>query len=734
MSAPDDRPPAGPSPLLAAVLRRWWLVLLFAAVGAAVGFLLYATRPPSYRAEAKLRVLKRDTARTATDGRVGYVDDYVNSQQETIQSEYILGPAGTSAKMKEASAAFRERLTDPATAYETLRTSFAVTRGKDTSAGLGNSVLMVSFTADDPRDARIALEAIIDTFRKDLTKTSDQTLVEAISKIERELEDLELALSNPNPTAVKDRGLLDQKAEKTRQRFNITSEEPASIAARWASGREELAALNRQLTEVNGTLDLLKNAKTDRRDRTRLVEIVTNTRGLPSDTMTNSLDGQKRLLDLKIKQLGETLGKDHPDMKQAVAQREYVVSELARLNPDNPTGEADDLLLLQAQFERKKSSLETQRDDLKGRVTEHEAHLKDLRPLLAEIDQLDFAIGKLKEQKSTKQAELTRLKSAVRADDEIGGVEATVLNEPRDGLKVGPVLVTWLLPLAFAGGLVGVGLAVLVELRDQRFRTPAEVRQRLGLAVVGHLPAIRTNKPADADAPAGFDPTLVTAVRPKSAEAEAFRGLRTQVLKLAEADDRRVLQMTSPSPGDGKSTMAANLAISLAQSGKRVVLIDADLRKPRVHALFGLQSDAPGLAAAIDGAADVFAVVRPTAVEGLSLIPCGPRPDAPAELLSAPRFRDVLSALRGRFDYVIVDTPPLLAVSDPRVVAQRADAVLLTLRLATTVRSDGERAAEMLTDLGVPVLGVAVNSTRPDEGYGYGGYRYAYAADAYAEG
>lgn len=729
MSAADPVP-AGPSPFLAAVKRRWWLVLLFVAVGAAAGFLLYATRQPSYRSEAKLRVLKRDTARTATDGRVGYVDDYVNSQQETIQSEYILGEAGVSKAMQQASPAFRERLTDKPAAFDALRGSFAVSRGKDTSAGLGNSVLQLSFTADDPRDARVALDAIIETFRKDLEKTSDQTVVDAIRKTQVEIDDLDRALSNP--TDADHPGLQDRKATKTAERFRITSEEPASIATRWASGRDELVQINRQLTDVQSTLELLKTAKKDARDRTRLVEIVTGTRGLPADAAAGSLDGQKRLLDLKIKQLAETLGKDHPDMKQAVAQREYLMGELARLNPDNPTGETDDLALLRAQMERKKASLEEQKNEVAGRVAEHEEHLKQLRPLLADIDQLDFAIGKLNERKTAKQAELARLQSARKSSDELGGVEATVLNQPRDGGKVGPVLLTWLLPLALAGGLLGGGLATVLELRDQRFRTPAEVRQRLGLQVVGHLPAIRANKPAEADTPAGFDPTLVAAVRPRSAEAEAFRGLRTQVLRSAEADDRRVIQVTSPSPADGKSTLAANLAISLAQAGKRVVLIDADFRKPRVHALFGLPGDEPGLAAAVDGTAEVFAVVRPTPVEGLGVVPCGPRPEHPAELLSAPRFRDVLAALRGRYEYVVVDTPPLLAVSDPRVVAQRADAVLLTLRLATTARADGERAAEMLADLGVAVLGVAVNATRPDEA-GYGGYRYQYAADGYTD-
>lgn len=716
-------PPTGPAQLLAALRRRWWLVLITACVGAAVGFLLYTTRPPVYRSDAKLRVLRRDAARSINDVRGGYVDDYVNSQQETIQSGYILAPAASSQTMKAASAPFRAQFEgdDPNAASDALRAGLSVTRGKDTSAGLGNSILELSFTAGNPRDAKIALEAIIETFKADLETKSDDTINVALNEVHREIVDLREAIT----------GLQNQRAEKTALRFNITSEDPQSLAARWATGSDEVAEMDRQLLEVNSTLDLLKTAKTNYRDRIRLVEIITNSRANAGETAASTLDGQKRLLDLKIKQLGERLGKDHPEMQEALVQREYIVSELARLNPDNPTGEADDLALLRAQMERKKITLEAQRTALNERVMKAENDLKQVRPVLAEIDQIDFEIGKLKEQKAIKEVEFRQLQSAQETSQEQSGIEATELSQPRDGMKVGPVLITWLFPLAFAGAALGGGLALLLELRDQRFRSPAEVRERLRLAVVGHLPAIRTDRPAEAEAPAGFEPTLVTAVRPRSAEAEAFRGLRTQVLRSAEADDLRVIQVTSPSPGDGKSTLAANLAISLAQAGKDVVLIDADLRKPRVHAVLGLSGDEPGLAAAIDGRADVFEVVRETAVERLRAIPCGPRPDSPAELLSAPAFRDVLSALRGRFDYVIVDTPPLLAVSDPRVVAQRVDAVILTLRLSTN-RSDGERATEMLTDLGVNVLGVAVNATRPQEGYGYGyRYDYQYSAEGY---
>jgi capsular exopolysaccharide synthesis family protein len=189
----------------------------------------------------------------------------------------------------------------------------------------------------------------------------------------------------------------------------------------------------------------------------------------------------------------------------------------------------------------------------------------------------------------------------------------------------------------------------------------------------------------------------------------------------------QVIQVTSPNPGDGKSTLTANLAVAIAQSGKRVVLVDCDFRKPRVHKIFGVSPDI-GLASVIAGDAELGRAIQPSAVPGLSLLPCGPRPANPAELLTSNRFQEVLDGLKGMFDFVLVDTPPLLAVSDPAVVAPRVDGVLLTVRITRKTRPAAERAREILGALGANVIGVVVNDLQTGKhagGYGYG-YRYSY--------
>src|SRR5207253_1957994 len=164
-----------------------------------------------------------------------------------------------------------------------------------------------------------------------------------------------------------------------------------------------------------------------------------------------------------------------------------------------------------------------------------------------------------------------------------------------EGVQVAPVLYQSLLSGGMLGLLLGVGLALAVEASDRGFRSAAEIRKRLGVAVLGHIPRIKTQDAATKPSAGGLDPLLASFLRPNSAEAEAVRGVRTQLYFSTQGRAHQVIQVTSPTPGDGKSTLAANLAVSIAQSGKRVVLLDCDFRKPRVHRLFNITNREVGL-------------------------------------------------------------------------------------------------------------------------------------------
>ena len=198
-----------------------------------------------------------------------------------------------------------------------------------------------------------------------------------------------------------------------------------------------------------------------------------------------------------------------------------------------------------------------------------------------------------------------------------------------------------------------------------------------------------------------------------------------------------MIQVTSPLPSDGKSTLSSNLAVAIAQSNKKVILLDADFRRPTLHQIFGVSKEkSTGLSLVVRGTSDLDPVEMETSVENLHLMTCGVQPSNPSELLSSPEFSELLEELRGRYDFVIVDTPPLLAVSDASAVAATVDGTLLAIRLRRGVKHAATAAAEILNGVDANVLGVVVNSIDPNgpfakgdhrygRGYGYG-YGYGY--------
>ncbi|HHY95407.1 MAG TPA: CpsD/CapB family tyrosine-protein kinase [Firmicutes bacterium] len=217
-----------------------------------------------------------------------------------------------------------------------------------------------------------------------------------------------------------------------------------------------------------------------------------------------------------------------------------------------------------------------------------------------------------------------------------------------------------------------------------------------------------------------LNPRLLSYRNPKSPAAEAFRTLRTS-LAFASPDPVRILLITSAGPEEGKSTVTSNLAVALAQAGKRVVLVDADLRKPNQHRVFEVPNHR-GLTNVLVGEADVESVLVNTVVPGVTLLSSGPIPPNPAELLDSDRARELWPALADRFDYVVIDSPPMVAVADAVILSAQAEGVLVVVRAGST-RSDLLRdAGALLQKAGARVLGAVLNEVR----HGPRDYRYYY--------
>ncbi|MHB8901305.1 MAG: polysaccharide biosynthesis tyrosine autokinase [Thermoguttaceae bacterium] len=278
--------------------------------------------------------------------------------------------------------------------------------------------------------------------------------------------------------------------------------------------------------------------------------------------------------------------------------------------------------------------------------------------------------------------------------------------------------------LALLGGLsVGLAAIYVLDTLDDRFRSVEELQAQVGvpvLAIVQDLPR------RDGQGVAALQ--LVAA--PDAPQSEAFRTLRTS-LGLGHDHSRRIV-VTSAEPGDGKTTVLANMAVAYANSGKRTLLIDADMRRPGLSVMLGARG-AEGLStlvrmqAPIGGAVERH--VRKTGVPGLDLLPSGPRPMNPAELLGAQSFADLLSWAESRYDRVLIDSPPALAASDTAIIGQLVDGVLLVIQPLKNERRLVLRAVEGLRLLKIPVIGMVANRVGDRAGSGYYSYAVDYSAD-----
>jgi polysaccharide biosynthesis transport protein len=255
------------------------------------------------------------------------------------------------------------------------------------------------------------------------------------------------------------------------------------------------------------------------------------------------------------------------------------------------------------------------------------------------------------------------------------------------------------LQFGFVGGLIiGIGLAFFFEYLDSRIKSPDEIKKQLGIPFLGLVPAVSVKDKSGKAAPDTSD----------SGFGEAFRGIRTNLIFSSAAQGTQSIVITSTMPSEGKTVVSSNIAMSIAETGQRVLLIDADMRRPRVHEVFALPQE-PGLSNLLVGTVKPAEAIHHSKVKGLHVITAGRTPPNPGELLGSKRFRDFLAALKDHFDWVIIDTPPVLAVSDAPVVAHNASGLVFVLAAGQTSRHNARVAIEQLHNARANILGAVLN-------------------------
>ncbi len=285
----------------------------------------------------------------------------------------------------------------------------------------------------------------------------------------------------------------------------------------------------------------------------------------------------------------------------------------------------------------------------------------------------------------------------------------------------GPVLPKIPLNLAagiFGGLLLGVATAFMRGLMDRTVKIPDDLEEELGVTFLGLLPQVGAKgvggyygysrkRRRGKVVPEG-KPELVVHNEPMSSVAEASRAIRTNLMFMSPDEPQRMLLVTSPGPSEGKTTVACCAAVAMAQAGQRVLIMDCDLRRPRLHRIFGKGSDTGVTTALLGGKLED--AIQPSEVPNLSVLPAGPVPPNPAELLHTDRFKQLLADLRSRFDRIIIDSPPVVAVTDPTILSTLVDGTVLVTRAFKTRKELARHALRSVQDVGGKMVGGVLNA------------------------
>jgi capsular exopolysaccharide synthesis family protein len=737
-------PRAGFAGFLSAVWSRKWLIVLGAAVGLAVGGCLYVITPPLYQSTAQVLVIKK---RPGHEMPLPFAEDQSLMHEAIMKSPLIVGRA-----LKKRQLGSLQSFAGLADPTRVIVRSLSITPLDPRDSGRGSGiVLFLSFRGPVAEEGGTVLNAVVESYEAFLKETYK-------SVSDRSLELIEQARRLVREDLAKTQADYQKFREEAPLLWREGRNGPNILQERLSTIETKRAALLVQRTEIEGHLATIRTALEPARTFDELIAAVSQLSASVATERSRSgpsslVEAQVLPLLLEEERLLEHYGRNHPDVRTVRRKielgRDLAARPSAAWTSITALVGTDDNARQERVKELQMESLRRALRDLEG-LKRHELNdVQKLEEALAELFKHEHDEAKKLINDEMRDAEyrstMTRTEQLYdgivrrlydsNLTNDTGGFEAQILSPAGPGEQVQPNARNLFVLGGFLGALAGAGLAFLAGSLDKSLRSPEEIRSRLGLPVVGHIPLQPAN-PAlwrrSEPASAALDRIVQTHSGHRSREGEAYRGLRTALFRGTQRRGQKVIQITSPGRGDGKTTLAANLAVCIAQSGKRVLLIDADLRQPRLHEIFGVSAEV-GLTTVLTGECAPASAIQRSRVSGVEILPSGPLSAHPAELLASYRLKPLLTSVREQYDFVLVDTPALLAVTDASTVGDCVDAVVLVIHPFKNCRPGAERAKEILETLEPSILGVVVNKVGKRAGFG-AGVQYSYEANGWDDG
>ena len=561
-------------------------------------------------------------------------------------------------------------------------------------------IIEIHYRSPDKNLAASVVNTLISTYIEQNFKTRFESTMQASDWLSKQLVDLEMKVQTSQEKLVqyqKEHEILgiDEKQ-------NITTSKLDEL-------NKELTAAESDRMEKESVYRLVQSGDPD----TAAAAAVSAGGSSSSSSLMEKMRAQEADLKIQIAQLGTQFGASYPRVVQLNTQLKEVDAQL-QSEMTKVVSRVRSGYLASLQHESMlRQALENQKQEankLNESAIEYSLLKRDVESYRTLYEGL---MEKLKEAGVTAGLRSNNIRSVDKARVPTYPSEPNV---PRN------------LTFALALGLsTGIGLAFLLEGIDNTVRTPEQAQAISALPSLGMIPmgskgSLEATARRFSVASSREAVELVTQARPQSQMAESYRALRTSLLLTSLGGPPKVILVTSALPQEGKTTTSINTAIVLAQKGTRVLLIDADLRRPSIHKTLGM-GPKTGLSNVLTGNATLQqAVVRSTLMPTLFVLPAGTPPPNPAELLASSNMKDILAELREQYDHIIVDTPPTLSVTDAVVMSTRADAVVLVIRSGQTTKQALRRSRDILLQVNARVAGVLLNAvdlTSPDYYYYY---------------
>jgi succinoglycan biosynthesis transport protein ExoP len=571
----------------------------------------------------------------------------------------------------------------------------------------GSRLIEVQFAAEDPQLAAQVVNTHLQNYVEQNFRSKYDATIQASNWLSAELEELRIKVEKSEDARIAYE--RENQIWQIDEKQDITTQKLADLSKAVTDAQTDVAqkeALYRMA--ISGNVDALPAAR--------------------SNPVVSNLISRKSALNEEYAQAVDQYGPNFPKVLRIAAQQKEVDDDLEKARKTMIESIEEDFTTARTHADLLQEALDKQKAEANG-LAEKLVQYHILQHDAESNKQLyDGLLQKLKEAGIT-----AGLRSSnIRVVD-----PALTPTTPARPQKARNIL------LSFLVGLVGgVGLALFREYLDNTVKSPDDIESLTGLpslAVVPSLPGLNANqsrfsrlaREAAPQSASGPRVELLSYIQPKSQISEAFRALRTSLL-LSQADHPpQVILVTSALPREGKTTAAVNLAVTLAQLGDRTLLMDSDLRKPGIRRALNLTiGKEVGLSSYLAGVSTLDEVMIPhPTINNLVALTTGPVPPSPADLLSSHRMREAIVELRHRFKFIVIDSPPVMAATDPVILSALTDGVLLVVRSGETPKEAFTRTRDLLAAVKCRLLGVvlnAVDSSAPDYYYSYRYYPYAY--------